>query len=397
MKKTVKLKKEILILGGGFAGIEAAIALAKERYFKVTLISDREYFYIYPTSIWIPTGETRFSDNLVPLEKLAKRRGFNLVIDEVTKIVGTENHIFLKNGGRVDYDYSIIALGAGKMKPQGVEHTLSICGNPEESIDIQKKLDLLIAKGKGKIAMGFGGNPKDTSAVRGGPAFELFFNVHNRLTKLGIRENFEMTFFAPMKNPGERMGANAMVQMKKMFEMFNLKQHYGKKIKEFQENRVVFEDNSILEADLLVFVPANTGHNKLINSDLPLSDTGFIITNQFSEVEGFDNIYAVGDVAKLDGADWRAKQGHIAEVMARNAADNIIIRENFLPVEQKSYLEHINILCVMDTGNGAAFVYRDDKSQFMIPLPWVGHLMKKGWGIYTKLSKLGYIPRIPGM
>jgi len=51
----------------------------------------------------------------------------------------------------------------------------------------------------------------------------------------------------------------------------------------------------------------------------------------------------------------------------------------------------------MDTGDGAAFVYRTDKLAKMIPLPIIGHWMKKGWGWYCKNSKLGYIPRIPGM
>jgi sulfide:quinone oxidoreductase len=392
-----KLKKNIVVLGGGFAGIEAAIALAKERYFNVTLISNREYFYIYPTSIWIPTGEARFSDTTVSLEKLAKRRNFNLIIDEVEEINGTENYVQLQDGGRMVFDYAIIAVGAGKLKPKGVEHTLSICGRPEEALDIQKELDLLIAKGGGKIAMGFGGNPKDSSAVRGGPAFELFFNVHNRLKKLGIRDKFEMTFFAPMKTPGARMGSASTEKMNMIFQYMNLKQHYGKKIEEFRKGEVIFEDSTSLKADLIVFVPGSKGHEKMISSDLPLSEAGFIEVNQFNEVKGFDNIYAVGDVAKLEGADWRAKQGHIAEVMARNAAENIIIKENSLPFEKKSYTEHLNILCVMDTGDGAAFVYRDDNKQLMIPLPFIGHIMKKGWGVYTKLSKLGYIPRLPGL
>ena len=390
-------RKNILVLGGGFAGLEAAIALAKERFFNVTLISNREYFYVYPISIWIPTRGNAFADVTVPLEKLAERRNFNLIIDEVVEIIGKENKIILKDNGEKNFDYLIVAIGADKMKPKGVEFTSSICGDPEEALEIQKQLDILIAKGHGKIAMGFGGNPKDPSAVRGGPAFELFFNVHYKLKKLGIRDKFELTFFAPMKNPGVRMGENAVSKMKMIFDMMNLKSHYGKKIKEFQKNKVVFEDDSILEADLIVFVPANKGKKNMVNSDLPLSEAGFIEINEFCEVKGFKNIFAVGDVAQLEGADWKAKQGHLAEIMARNAAENIIIKENNLPQDFKSYIHHINILCVMDTGNGAAFVYRDDKSELMIPLPWIGHWLKKGWGYYAKWSKLGYIPKLPGM
>jgi sulfide:quinone oxidoreductase len=51
----------------------------------------------------------------------------------------------------------------------------------------------------------------------------------------------------------------------------------------------------------------------------------------------------------------------------------------------------------MDMGNGAAWVYRDDRVQRMVPLPVVGHWMKKGWGAYFKASKLDQVPRIPGM
>jgi sulfide:quinone oxidoreductase len=51
----------------------------------------------------------------------------------------------------------------------------------------------------------------------------------------------------------------------------------------------------------------------------------------------------------------------------------------------------------MDIGNGAAFVYRDNKRGLMIPMPLVGHWMKQGWGWYSKNSKLDKIPRLPGM
>ena len=82
--------------------------------------------------------------------------------------------------------------------------------------------------------------------------------------------------------------------------------------------------------------------------------------------------------------------------MARNVAYNIFQKMQNIN-SKHSYLEHLNILCVMDTGDGAAFVYRSDSSAKMIPLPIIGHCIKKGWGWYCRNSKLGRIPRIPGM
>jgi sulfide:quinone oxidoreductase len=387
---------KVLVLGGGFAGVEAAIYLRRQEI-EVTLVSDRDYFYIYPTSIWIPTGEVTREDVSVPLDQLAMKHGFELIVDPVTHLDAAEKKVTLESGRILDnYAYIVVALGQDKMQHQGMEHTLSICGKPEEATALYEKLDALILQDKGKIAMGFGGNPKDSSAVRGGPAFEVLFNVETYLKKKGVRENFELTFFAPMEKPGQKMGDKALVMMDKMFKMTNIHKKVGSKITAFVEDGIEFEDGTKVESDLTMFISAGTGHHITAESGLPLSEAGFVVTNEYNEIEGFDGIYAIGDSASLMGPEWRAKQGHVAEVMAKNVAYNINAKIEKID-SKESYMEHLNILCVMDTGNGAAFVYRDNKGGKMIPMPIIGHWMKKGWGWYCRNSKLGRIPRIPGM
>ena len=404
--------KKVLILGGGFAGVEAAIFLKKENAdYEITLVSDRDYFYIFPTSIWVPTRESEFKDVCIDLKELEAAHGFNLLIDGVEKISAKEGTVTLKSGTVLnDYSHLIIAMGASKMKHKGIENTLSICGDPKQSLLLRDKVDAMIEKGSGNICFGFGGNPNDSSAVRGGPGFELLFNVHNLLKKKGIRKNYNLTFFAPMAEPGKRMGPQALKMMNKFFGMLEIDQHFGKKIKAFEEDGIIFEDDSKLDSDFTMFIAAGDGHDVIKNSDLPLNEAGFIKIDdhcmvEFSHKDTFcdgedmsrpHNIYAIGDIAALEGYEWRAKQGHIAEVMARNVAHNIT-EKNKGGISFKGYHEHLNILCVMDSGNGASFVYRDDKKAFMIPLPIVGHWLKKGWGVYCRYSKLGKIPRIPGM
>lgn len=393
--------KSVLILGGGFAGLEAAIFLRKAAY-DVTLVSDRNYLYVYPTSIWIPTREIDFSDACIDLDKLKDIHGFNLIIDSVEKIDVKSGSYTLKSKKILsNFSHVILAMGSSKIKHDGLENTLSICGAPEQSLLIRDKIDALIKKGSGKIYFGFGNNPNDTSAVRGGPTFELLFNVHNMLKKKGIRDNFELTFFAPMPDPGKKMGPKALKTLNIFLKKLNIKQHIGKNIKRFEEDGIIFEDDSKLESDFTIFTPAGDGHDLVRNSDLPTNEAGFITIDDFCQVRLQDsnessNIYAIGDIAALDGAPWRAKQGHVAEVMARNVAFNIMQKDNNKE-GFKGYREHINILCVMDTGDGASLIYRDDSKDFIIPLPVVGHWLKKGWGIYYKLSKLNKIPRIPKM
>jgi len=387
--------KKVLILGGGFAGMQTAIELQKKGIFDITLVSDRDYLYLYPISIWVPVHMKEFDDVKVPLVHIQKKYPFNLIIDKVTEIHAAENKVICENH-TLAYDYLVVAFGAEKMQHKGINHTLSICAKPEIAVEIRNKIDELIQKGSGKIAIGFGGNPKDKSAVRGGPAFELMFNIHNYLKSKKLRENFELIFFAPMEEPGARMGKGALAMLDKMFTKYNIKKQFGKKIKEFVSDGVILEDDSKLESDFTMFIAAGTGPAVLKNSDLALSEGGFIKIDNFCQTPGFSNVFAIGDIAAFEGPDWIAKQGHIAELMGRNAAYNIVEIEKG-SVKRKGYQEHLNILCVMDTGDGAAFVFRNGNKAFMIPLPIVGHWLKKGWGVYSKLTKLGRFPRLPGL
>jgi sulfide:quinone oxidoreductase len=387
--------KKVLILGGGFAGIQTAIELQKSGKFNVTLVSDRDYLYLYPISIWVPVRQIDFENVKVPLAKIQKKYPFEVIIDTVKEIHAKDHQVVCENQ-TLNFDYLVLAFGAEKMKHKGIENTLSICGKPEVSLSIRDGIDAMIHKGQGKIAIGFGGNPKDKSAVRGGPAFELAFNIHNQLKKKKIRQNYELTFFAPMEEPGAKMGKGSLAMLDKMFTQYQIGKRFGKKITEFETVAVVFEDGSKLEADLTLFIPASAGHQVLLSSDLPLSDAGFIKIDNFCQVHGLPNVYAIGDIAAMEGPDWIAKQGHVAELMGRNTAHNILSKERGT-TDFKGYQEELNILCVMDTGNGAAFIFRNSKRSFIIPLPIIGHWMKKGWGTYSKLTKLGKFPRLPGM
>ena len=175
-----------------------------------------------------------------------------------------------------------------------------------------------------------------------------------------------------------------------------IEMRFGKKITGFDASGVLLEDGARIDADLVMFLPAGEGHSVLATSDLPRNPAGFVTIDEGCGVPGFPGVWAVGDSAALQGPEWRAKQGHLAEVMARVAAANVAGSVAGRP-ERESYLPHVGITCLMDMGNGAAYVHRDDRTERMIPLPVVGHWMKKGWGAYFKASKRRRVPRLPGM
>ena len=383
----------VVVLGGGIGGLESAIYLRKYG-FEVTLVSDRDYLYLYPTSIWIPVGKKSFEDVCLPLDAFAKVHGFHLLVDGVISINSRSKEVVCKKS-KLSYETLVIALGSGKMKVEGKEHAPSVCGKPGESLILKSQLDALISKGSGSVAMGFGGNPKDSSAVRGGPAFEMIFNLHNRLKSLGIRDNYQLNFFAPMERPGQKMGDKAVDIMIKSFQKQNIEMHFGQKIKHFSSEGIHFANDSLLKSDVTMFIAAGTGHPVVLESHLPLSEAGFIKIDKECQVEGFEDIYAVGDVAAIEGEAWRAKQGHLAEAMARVVAVNLRNKRDGKD-KRETYTEHMSIICLMDNGKNAALVYRSKSKELLLPLPIFGHFFKKAWGWYYKNSKLKRFPRIPG-
>ena len=388
--------QQFLILGGGFAGVEAAIKLRKNGY-KVTLVSDRDYLFIYPISIWIPVKGLSFDDTKIPLADLQKKHGFNLIIDKVEKIDANNKTVKLQTQ-EISYEYLFIALGMDKRHIDGLENTLSICGAPKQSIAIRDELDKLVKQGQGKIAIGFGANPDDPtgSVVRGGPAFELLFNISTYLKKKGLLDSFELNMFAPMPHPGRKMGEKAYQNMGKFFERYKINKHVGKKITGFKKDSVVFEDGNKLESDLTIYISGGKGHHILENSGLPLNKAGFVETLPTCQVESFPEVYAIGDSAHLLGPEWGAKQGHMAEIMADVASYNA--HQQIIGSEKtKSYINKISIICVMDSGDGAAYILKTAKKEIMFMLPIIGHWLKKGWGFYYKNSKMKRMPRIPGM
>jgi sulfide:quinone oxidoreductase len=387
---------KILVLGGGFAGVETAIKLRKYGY-KVTLISERDYMFIYPISIWIPVSKISFEDTKLNLFELQKKHGFNVLIEKITKI-DHKNQQIITDKATHNYDYLFIALGMSKVKIKGMENTHSICGKPNEATVIKNKLNQLVEKGTGNINIGFGGNPNDPTAttVRGGPAFELLFNISHFIKNKGLRNNFKITFFAPMAEPGKRMGTKALQKMGGFFERYHVHTHFGKKIKEFTKDAIIFADDSQLKSDLTPYISGGDGLPIIKETSLPQNETGFVKINELCRVENEDNIYVIGDAAAIINHPWAAKQGHIAEVMADVSTynfHNMIIASG----KRKSYWEKLHIICVMDSGDGAALVMRTSKKEIMIPLPIIGHWLKKGWGWYYKQSKMKRMFRIPGM
>ncbi|MEV5712167.1 FAD-dependent oxidoreductase [Actinoallomurus sp. NPDC052274] len=105
---------EVVVVGGGYAGVMAANRLTQRDDVTVTLINPRPAFVERIRLHQLVGGS---DDALVDYRKILAD-GVRLVVDTVTRIDAAGRHVTLATGGTVGYDYLIYAVGSGSADPR---------------------------------------------------------------------------------------------------------------------------------------------------------------------------------------------------------------------------------------------------------------------------------------
>ncbi|MBF0624648.1 MAG: FAD-dependent oxidoreductase [Magnetococcales bacterium] len=354
---------KVTIIGSGFAALAAIDKLRQldpGRQIQVTLVAPRPRFVYLPSLIWIPSGLRRGDELTVPLGDYFARMGVEFHQGEAREIRDGGRTV-VTSQGRLANDGLLIACGAQYLqKLPGSAHAINPCAGIPAAQAVQRRIAVLKS---GTVAMGFGGNPNEPTAIRGGPLFEFLFGLHTHLRRTGRRQRFNLVFFAPMPKPGQRLGPRAVEGLLAAMAKRGIRTHLGHKITGFEVDRVKTEGGEI-RADLILFLPGLTGPAWLKNTGLELSEGGFLKADGLCRVAGGERVYAAGDVGSFPGPDWRAKQGHMAELQARAAMANLYAELRGRPVEQTFRTE---LICIVDTLDSGMLVSRFPKLNLILP------------------------------
>jgi len=361
----------IAILGAGFAALTAARELRRlAPQAHITLIAPKAEFVYLPSLIWVPTGIRKGSDLILPLDRFIADHRLEFRAASVTGLKDCCRTI-ITDKGEISTDALLIATGGRFLKGlPGIEHALTLCQGVAAAEEIAKKLREMDG---GHIAFGFGGNPKEPSAMRGGPMFELLFGVETWLRQQGKRDRFTLTFFNAAAEPGKRLGDKAVKGLVAEMERRGVKTHLGHKISGFTAQGVETEGGN-LPADLILFMPGLTGPAWVENSDLPISPGGFIQADEFCRVPGKVGVYVAGDAGSFPGPDWLPKQAHMADLQAKAAAQNLVLALDGKPPEARPKAE---LICIVDSVDSGILVYRDEKRAWLLPPSRIFHWAKR--------------------
>ena len=380
----------ILILGGSFAGLTAALELKRKLpSAHVILASRTDRFWFIPSLIWVPFGRRTSAQMSFPLAPVLKKAGVEFRLDEATRIHPDRGEVKFAKSGTMRYDKLLIATGPAYdygIVPGLKEHAYGPWNITEaERMGAAWKEFL---KDPGPIIVG--GTQKASCF---GAGYELLFNIEHQLRKAGIRKKVALTYVTAEPFPSH-FGIGGMAGGKTLvggfFKMRHIACITNASMSRVEKDKVVLGDGRELPCRFAVIVPPFIGAEVVRASGLG-NDRGFIPVDDSYRHKDWPDIYAAGIAAAVPPPPGKTavpvgvpKTGFMSEVMARVAVDNILRSLAGKKPRPKPFTA-ITPLCVMDAGDMEVWIagskmYPRRGLSVMIPNPfgdWAKRLFEK--------------------
>lgn len=361
----------IVVLGAGFAALTAIRELRRRAPdAHLVLVAPKPEFVYLPSLIWVPTGLRQGGELILPLDAFLRDHRVEFVAGRVLGLTPDGRTVFT-DAGPVGNDGLVIATGGRFIKKlPGIEHALTLCEGVAAAKAIRDRLEGLR---QGRIALGFGGNPDEPSAMRGGPMFELLFGIDTWLRRQGRRDRVGLCFFNAVAEPGKRLGERAVTGLLAEMAHRRIDTHLGHKLRGFSERGVDTAGGQV-SADLILFMPGLTGPAWLDGSDLPRSPGGFIQADRHCQVPGMERVFVAGDAGSFPGPEWLPKQAHMADLQAKAAARNLL---RALAGQAPDAVPRPELICIIDTLDSGILIYRDRRRSWRLPSSRLFHWAKR--------------------
>lgn len=300
---------QVVIAGGGIAGLETLLALrdlADDRV-ELTLVAAGPDFFYKPLVVGEPFAAAH-ADRLA-LEPIARNFGARFVEQAVSGVLPDRHVIALASGDELSYDVLVVCVGA-QSRPAYRRALTFDTKNPLELNGILADLDGGYSK-----HITFMVPPGATWAL---PIYELALMTERQTWGMGL-DDVRYTVVTPETEPLAIFGKAASSAIAALLARRGIDVITGSYAREDDEGTfVLVPGDRTLDVGRAVALPVSHGPHV---PGLPSGDDGFIPIDDHSRVRGLDDVYAAGD-----GTNFPIKQGGIATQQADAAAEHIAAR-----------------------------------------------------------------------
>lgn len=341
---------KVVILGGGFAGINAAKSLGNSKL-HVWVIDKTNHHLFQPLLYQVAAASLSPADIAIPIrEILSPYENVTVLMGEVTKIDKDKKEVYLRNGDTISYEYLIVGLGARhsyfghddwEKYATGLKtlaDALTIRERILMSFEIAERCDRISEAEKYLNFVIIGGGP--TGVEMAGAIAEIayetmlknFRRIDTTKTKIFLIEgNAHILPVYP-----EKLAAIAA----KYLERFGVRVMPGKRVTSITSEGVEV-DGVIIPAKNIVWAAGNQASPILKSLNVPLDKQGRVIVEADLSIPEHPEIFVLGDAANAKDKKGNPLAG-LAPVAVQQGRYVALVLRKKIPKEKRPPFRYVD-------------------------------------------------------
>ena len=331
----MEIRDKIIVIGGGFAGLQFAKKLNGNRTKKLVMIDKVNHHMFQPLFYQVACGRIEPSNISFPFRKIFQRsKNIQFRMTEVKQIIPSENKIITEDHV-FHYDKLVIATGCktnffGNQKMENLAFGMK---NTQEAISIRNHVLLTFEKLIIEKSRSDDGNWNIVIVGSGPTGVELagaFAEMKREILPRDYpRMNFddlEIILVSSTEKPLAVMSEESQEKSEKYLKDLGVRFISNDRVTDYDGDRVYLSSGNIIPSNNVIWAAGVTGNIIEGLTENSIKNNRYIV-DRYNKIVGFDNIYAIGDIAYMETPKYPNGHPQVANV-AINQGKNLA--KNFL-------------------------------------------------------------------